>query len=64
MGSKGLDHDVYNGDYDKFATEFNLGGPPPPPPTDTIPFDQFVIEQVYPLMVQHWNYQGPRPIKP
>lgn len=62
MQSKGLDHNVYNGNYDQFVREFNLGGPPPPP--DTMPFDDFVIEKLYPLMVERWGYDGPRPVKP
>lgn len=64
MGSNGLDHDVYNGDYDQFAQEFNLcGPPPPPPPPDSMPVDDFIIEKLYPLMIEKWGYQGPRPKK-
>ena len=65
MGSKGLDHDVYNGDWDAFQQQF-LGEeppPPPPPPDETMPVDDFVIEKLYPLMVEHWGYDGPRPVK-
>jgi len=54
---------VYNGDYAKFAAEFGLVEPPPPPPPDTMPVDDFVIEKVYPAMVEHWGYTGPRPVK-
>jgi hypothetical protein len=25
--------------------------------------DDFVIEKVYPMMVEHWGYTGPRPVK-
>ena len=61
MGSKGLDHDLYNGDWDKFRQEFL--GEEPPPPDDTISVEDFVIEKLYPLMVERWNYDGPRPVK-
>lgn len=33
----------------------------PPPPSNTISVAQFVVEQVYPLMVQNWGYTGPKP---
>ncbi len=62
MQSQGLDHDVYNGDWAKFAAEFGIGEPPPPP-DETMPVDDFVIEKVYPAMVEHWGYTGPRPVK-
>lgn len=62
MKSKGLDHDVYNGTYEEFVREFKLGEVPPPPPEE-ISVDDFVIDYVYPLMVEHWGYDGPRPVK-
>jgi len=62
MKSQGLDHDVYNGDWEKFAAEFHLDGTLPPPP-ETMPVDDFVIEQVYPAMVANWGYTGPKPVK-
>jgi hypothetical protein len=61
MASKGLDHDVYNGDWEAFAKEFLDEAPPPEP--ETMPVDDFVIEKVYPLMVEHWGYDGPKPVK-
>jgi len=61
MASKGLDHNVYNGDWEQFVKEF-LGEEPPPEP-ETMPVDDFVIEKVYPLMVENWGYDGPRPVK-
>jgi len=62
MGSKGLDHDVYNGDLEKFRREFHLDDVTPPPP-ETMSVDDFVIQKVYPAMVEHWGYQGPKPVK-
>jgi lysozyme len=63
MQSKGLDHDVYNGEWEQFAREFKLGEPGPEPEPETMWVDDFVIEKVYPLMVEHWGYTGPRPVK-
>ncbi len=33
----------------------------PPQPPETVSVDRFVIEQLYPLMVQNWKYNGPAP---
>lgn len=32
------------------------------PPAETVPVNQFVIEQVYPAMQSNWNYTGPAPV--
>lgn len=61
MASKGLDHDVYNGSWEDFVREFYKDEIPPEP--ETMPVDDFVIEKVYPLMVEHWGYDGPKPVK-
>jgi lysozyme len=62
MKSLGLDHDQYIGDYKQFSDEFNLGGEVPPP-GETMSVEDFVIEKVYPMMVEKWGYQGPKPVK-
>jgi lysozyme len=62
MKSHGLDHDVYNGDYEQFVRQFNLDGEVPPP-EETMSVEDFVIEKVYPMMVEKWGYQGPKPVK-
>lgn len=62
MASMGLDHDQYNGDWEKFVREFNIDGEVPPP-QETMPVDDFVIEKVYPMMVENWGYDGPKPVK-
>jgi len=61
MQSKGLDHDVYNGEWEQFVQEFKLTEPQPEP--ETMWVDDFVIEKVYPMMVEYWGYAGPRPVK-
>jgi lysozyme len=63
MQSKGLDHDVYNGEWEQFVKEFNIDEPGPEPEPETMPVDDFVIEKLYPLMVEHWGYTGPKPVK-
>jgi lysozyme len=63
MQSKGLDHDVYNGEWAQFASEFKLAEPPPPPEPETMSVEDFVIQVLYPHMVEHWNYTGPKPVK-
>ena len=61
MESKGLDHNVYNGNWEDFIKEFYKEEPPPEP--ETMPVDDFVIEKVYPMMVEQWGYDGPKPVK-
>ena len=43
MQSKGLDHDVYNGEWEQFVQEFKLTEPQPEP--ETMWVDDFVIEE-------------------
>jgi lysozyme len=62
MKSHGLDHDLYNGDYEQFSRQFKLGGEVPPP-EETMSVEDFVIEKVYPMMVEKWGYRGPKPVK-
>lgn len=44
------------------VANFDYGSNPPvPPPPETVSVSDFVVNQVYPRMVQNWGYTGPKP---